>query len=303
MDSKTVTMALTFVLLLVPWVALGFPKVKARLPAAGRFSPLASLLLIALYAPYSAGTGGGSWRGLLVLGIYLFLSALCAIPVSSPRSVFVLTTALVLWLPFDFDWGDHRIMADIWRWPGDDLGYALSALTASVAGLFYFVWSRPIDLKYEWRLDRKTLRLLLLLLAVLTGAMIPLGQAVGFLAVGLRDTRHPWEPLLGGLLIFIFTAIPEEIVFRGLIQNWLQARLGAESWAALVVGAVVFGSAHLNNPAGVYRPPNFVYMGMATLAGLAYGIAWRRGGIAESALLHTAVDWIWRFLLAGEPRT
>jgi len=106
------------------------------------------------------------------------------------------------------------------------------------------------------------------------------------------------------VLIFVFTAVPEEIVFRGLIQNNLTARAGtvAGRRAALVASSIVFGAAHLNNPAGIYGTPNFMYMGMATIAGLGYGLAWNRGGILASALLHTAIDWIWHFLLTGETR-
>src|SRR3989449_11643561 len=74
--------------------------------------------------------------------------------------------------------------------------------------------------------------------------------------------------------IFLFTALPEEFLFRGLIQNWLQrtVRSGAIS---LAIASLIFGASHLNNGSPI---PNYRYFLMATIAGMFYGRAWRNTG-------------------------
>ena len=103
--------------------------------------------------------------------------------------------------------------------------------------------------------------------------------------------------LIGG---YLFTALPEELLFRGVIQNLLERRF--PQWPGLTIGlaAVVFGLAHLDNPTPGYPVPNMTYVAMATLAGLAYGWTWRRTGkITASAVTHALVNFMWGILLAG----
>lgn len=302
--------ALCAAFLFLPWLALGIRQTRESLPRPGLLSPLASLLLLLVYALYWAGTGGGSLRGLAILAAYLLISSLLVLPVRSPGSFFIPAAALVLWLPFDLNWQGERPIASIWQWPNGALGYPFSSLVATVAALAYFQWSRPIGLSYDWKLDRPKALLWLKLLLLLAVVLVPLGQTTDFLAVGLSQTfsRPPLlraflEAAASALLIFVFIAVPEELLFRGILQGWLQERWSGRVGraAALGVAALVFGVAHLNNTTGVYWPPNFAYAGMATLAGVAYGYAWMEGGILAAALLHASVDWLWRFFLAGAP--
>lgn len=299
--------ALSAGLLLLPWLGFGFSRVREGLPRPGLLSPLASLFLLPVYLLYWAGTGGGSLRGLTILTAYLLVTALLTVAVRSSGSFWVPAAALALWLPFDMNWRGERPIAAIWQWPNHELGYPFSSLIATVAALVYFQWSRPIGLGYDWKLDRQKVLLSVKLLLVLAVVLVPLGQFTGFLAVGLSETfsrplpRALVELAANALLIFVFIAVPEELLFRGILQSWLQKRWAGPVGRSFGLGAaaLVFGAAHLNDTAGIYRPPNFAYMGMATLAGLGYGYAWMRGGIFASALLHASVDWLWRFFLAG----
>jgi membrane protease YdiL (CAAX protease family) len=89
-------------------------------------------------------------------------------------------------------------------------------------------------------------------------------------------------------LIFVATALPEEILFRSLIQNWLMQKFGTTT-AVLVVASVVFGCAHLNN--GPQPLPNWRYMILATIAGFAYGKVFQRASSAIASMtLHALVD-------------
>jgi membrane protease YdiL (CAAX protease family) len=90
--------------------------------------------------------------------------------------------------------------------------------------------------------------------------------------------------------IFLFTAVPEEFLFRGLIQNWL-ARVTRSGIASVIIGAIIFGASHLNNGLAI---PNYRYFLMASVAGIFYGRAWRNSeSIMASSLTHALVDTVW----------
>jgi membrane protease YdiL (CAAX protease family) len=94
---------------------------------------------------------------------------------------------------------------------------------------------------------------------------------------------------LGAVLItFFFVAIPEELFFRGVLQNLLEARIGhPRSW---IIASVIFGLSHFNKP----LPFNWRYVIMGSIAGMFYGRAWRdRRRLAASATTHTMVDVLW----------
>ena len=81
--------------------------------------------------------------------------------------------------------------------------------------------------------------------------------------------------------------MPEEFLFRGLIQNLLSRRLGVP--LGLAVGSVIFGLSHLPDPR---------YAVLATIAGVAYGWVYlRTGKVTASAITHALVDAVWVILL------
>ena len=118
---------------------------------------------------------------------------------------------------------------------------------------------------------------------------ILLGLASGFLAIAGSFTA-PGPLLFMALGIFLVIAVPEELLFRGILQNVLEKSLGHRN-LALGVTAIVFGLAHLNNgPHADWR-----YVGLATLAGWFYGRAYlKTRNLMAPALLHTLVDTVWR---------
>ena len=94
---------------------------------------------------------------------------------------------------------------------------------------------------------------------------------------------------LGAVLVtFFFVAIPEELFFRGVLQNLLESRIGHPcSW---IIASVIFGLSHFNKP----LPFNWRYVIMGSIAGLFYGRAWRaQRRLAASATTHTMVDVLW----------
>jgi membrane protease YdiL (CAAX protease family) len=102
-----------------------------------------------------------------------------------------------------------------------------------------------------------------------------------------------WSTLpLISLGILFFTAWPEELLFRGLLQNML-TRASNNDLAGWLTASVLFGLSHLPN--GGF--PNWRYAILASIAGFFYGWTWRKtGSIFASALVHSAVDVTWHFL-------
>ena len=121
---------------------------------------------------------------------------------------------------------------------------------------------------------------------------LALGLGIGFLHL---HAGWPHLPQLGGafLFTFFFIAVPEELFFRGWLQNLLERRMGRTS--ALLLTAILFGLAHFNKRAVLF---NWRYVLLAALAGIFYGRAWRQERrVGASAITHACVDTVWSFWL------
>lgn len=82
-------------------------------------------------------------------------------------------------------------------------------------------------------------------------------------------------------------AIPEEILFRGIIQNFFQAHL--DSFLAILISSLIFGLAHLLNGARSFHPGDWSWQfsSLAFLAGLPLGMLyWLTGNLLMPTLLH-----------------
>lgn len=118
-----------------------------------------------------------------------------------------------------------------------------------------------------------------------------IGITTGFLHPH-RDLPPAGDMVAGAVAIFVFTGIPEELLFRGVIHRFIAEHVGNPTYA-LALSSLIFGAAHLDNP-----PMVGIYFVLATIAGWFYGRAYvKTGRIAAAALVHTAVDWVWGLVL------
>jgi membrane protease YdiL (CAAX protease family) len=103
-----------------------------------------------------------------------------------------------------------------------------------------------------------------------------------------------WKSLPADAIgIFLLTAWPEELLFRGLLQNSLTRTLSSES-GGWILASIIFGLAHITN-SGVF--PNWRYALLATIAGIFYGRTWRKtASIFPAAIVHALVDTTWHLL-------
>ncbi len=161
------------------------------------------------------------------------------------------------------------------------------------AGIWGFLAVRPLDgVGFDLRLRLSDLGIGLRELVFYTPIAISLGLGIGFLHL---HPSAPWLPRLptAFLFTFFFIAVPEELFFRGWLQNLLERRIGR--YPALFLTAALFGLAHFNKRAVHF---NWRYVILAALAGIFYGRAWRQQRrVGASAITHACVDTIWSLWL------
>ncbi len=164
------------------------------------------------------------------------------------------------------------------------------------AGIYGFLVLRRLDgVGFDLRLHLRDIGVGLREWAFYVPIAIPLGLGLGFLHLHAFWLGWPRLLQLAGAAIFtfFFIAVPEELFFRGWLQNLLERSMGRH-WA-LLVAAVLFGLSHWNKRAMHF---NWRYVLMAALAGIFYGRAWRQDRrVGASATTHALVDTIWSFWL------
>jgi membrane protease YdiL (CAAX protease family) len=254
-----------------------------RWPVALRLSLPA--LLVAPYAMVatSAHTFQWAWFALYmflpvaIAGLLMRAAAVDSDQRGDWRDAFIL---LVLGLAVDLRWFDAA-------WPAGLR--ALNELFLVDAGLYGFLAIRQLrgvgfDFHLHWSDWKTGLRELIFFAPI----VIALGLALGFIHPH-RNLPGIGNALLRWILIFFFTAVPEELFFRGWVQNLLERRVGRRT--ALVIASILFGLSHFNKRSAHF---NWRYVLLATIAGIFYGRAWReQRRIPASTITHASVDWLW----------
>lgn len=245
-------------------------------------------IALLLYLTYVLGTGSFQTLPFLKLAAYVLLPAVLLLTIRQPEQRLLWQDVLViltLWLPLDFRW-----MRDVWGWPSHSLAYSMNSLLATGLAVFLFVCVRRLeDVGYRCHFERRDGWIALRNFLLFAPLAIPIGLLTGFITSSGRQV-FGWHVLLSALGIFFLIAIPEELLFRGIIQNFLEKTFRKPA-LALIGTSLIFGAAHLNNGPG----PDWRYFVLASLAGLFYGNAYQRtNGLLAPAIVHTLVDTVWR---------
>jgi membrane protease YdiL (CAAX protease family) len=199
------------------------------------------------------------------------------------------------------DWRDFLVLAVLglavdlrWFEPAWPAHLAVfSKILLLNAGIYGFLGVRRLGgVGFDLRLRVPDLRIGGRELAMYAPIAIVLGLWLGFLH--FHATVPPVSHVvLGWIFTFLFIAVPEELFFRGWMQNILERRLG--QGPALLLTAVLFGLSHFNKRAVHF---NWRYVVLAALAGIFYGRAWRQERrVGASAVTHASVDTLWSLWL------
>lgn len=262
--------------------------VVARVAGKGSAAWLCLAPFVVLYLVYALGTDSFRTLPSVKLVAYVLLPATVLLMIRQPVQQLLWQDALVvlaLWLPLDFRW-----MRDVWGWPSYSLAYSMNSLLATGLAVVLFVCVRRLEgVGYRCHFDRQDGWIGIRNFLLFAPVAIPIGLLTGFITVSGRPLSGT-QVLLSALGIFFLIAIPEELLFRGIIQNFLEKTLRIPV-LALIITSLIFGAAHLNNG----PKPDWRYFLLASLAGMFYGNAYQRTrGLLAPAIVHTLVDTVWR---------
>jgi hypothetical protein len=288
MQNVTAAAVIAFVMELAPAVAFGFAAERIarriqRWPVTVRLIVPSVCALPYVLISVSAHIFRWQWFALYlalpVVIAWLLEQAAAADPEQRGnwRDAIIL---LALGLSVDLRWFDGA-------WPSGL--QALNKLLLVDVGLYGFLAIRQLsgvgfDFRFRWSDWKTGLRELIFF----TPFVLTLGLALGFIHPH-ANRRQVGTAILRWVVIFLFTALPEELFFRGWVQNLLERRLGRRT--ALAMASALFGLSHFNKRAAHF---NWRYVLLAGIAGIFYGRAWREHRrLAASTITHASVDWIW----------
>jgi membrane protease YdiL (CAAX protease family) len=293
--AKTVTL----VLLLAAIFAFFAAPLQRELQAALRRRPallwLAPLLLTAVFVAASVVASAVSLPQTLVVLAYTCTPVLCRYKLGNKLGGKLgasadFLTILLLWLPIEFAAGITFV-------PRASYGFLHTVIygIAILLGLALFLTFRPIGgMKFNLPRGWRDIWLPLVGFVLVAPVLIAVGISIGFIPPPHLPVQPAGKMAAAIGIIFAGTALPEEILFRALIQNLMMQRFGA-TWRTLFWASFVFGCAHLDN--GPQALPNWRYMIVATIAGVAYGRVFQKSSsVVSSAMLHMMVDWTKHFI-------
>ena len=280
---------------LAPLLGFGFSGERLQAWTSGdRTSPIALQLGLpaVLCVPYAVTTAPLGWFRWAWFFLYALLPVIVAgllmlvakIDPEQRGHWLELLVLLGLGLAVDLRWLEGA-------WP-----HALTAFNKVLlldAGLYGFLSIRRLSgVGFDLRLRWDDWKIGLREWAFYTPIAIVLGLALGFLHWH-RHVERAWMAPLMWVFTFFLIAVPEEIFFRGWMQNLLERRMGRT--ASLLITSVVFGLAHFNKRTTFF---NWRYVLMAAIAGIFYGRAWRaQRRVGASAITHATVDTLWGVML------
>ncbi len=243
-----------------PFILLGSPTARRLL---SRTLVAATVVWLPPMVHVAFMTAG--WTDESPVGLAAYSAALTALalPLRGKRlDLWDVPLILAAWLPAEFG-----------LLSGADLtsGLSLSTLAPMTSGAGFIMLLRGLEVRVDHGLRRGGVVASVREFALAAAILVPGGLALDFIRPGPRDL----ELLpLSLLVIYVGTGLPEEILFRGVIHELCEVRLGPGR-LAILASSLIFGAAHLNNG----PVPNVKYAALATAAGYFYaGLAYSRAG-------------------------
>jgi membrane protease YdiL (CAAX protease family) len=297
--EKPIVGGQSFAITAVCWILfLGIVLVFAakdvlrRVAAVGGSSAgwLLGVVLFLSFLLYAIGTGTASILRVVAVAAFVFVP-LAILANARPATVGTWEDFLLalVWTAVKFG-PSHWI----WPYPGGRMAYVFLIMLAVGVALAGFLLLRGADnVGYSIGWGQHWGWYILGALGVFACIAIPVGMHLHFISYAPRFSE--WKRFLPlSIAILCFTAWPEELLFRGLLQNFL-SRATKSDLAGWVIASVLFGMSHISN----MHFPNWRYVLLATIAGGLYGWTWRKTeSIFASALVHAGVDVLWHFLFA-----
>jgi len=278
----------TLVIVLLLLVILSFLSPATRIRLRPALLAAVPVILTLVFSGLALASGAFSFPLALLVLAYCLAPVLAAL-VQGPALVehptwLDFAIILMLWLPLEFSLGAQLIPK-----PAQGFLHTVAYGIAIILALVIFLDFRTLTgMKYNLP-HARDLAYGVAGFVLTTPILIAAGRLLNF----IPPFHVPAHPSARGIsltfaAIFFGTALPEEILFRSLIQNWFMQRYGF-TLRMLLVSGFIFGCAHLDN--GPQPLPNWRYMILATIAGIAYGKVFQKSNsVFSSVTFHALVD-------------
>jgi membrane protease YdiL (CAAX protease family) len=290
MFGSAVTIAA--LLTLIPFLTEAFlpgkeADVIRSLPTSVRLFAPAVLCVPYVLVACSSGTFHWSWLALYALlpvAVSILMWQAARVDADQHGNWRDFLVLAILGLAVDLRWFEHA-------WPAHLVVF--NKMLLFDAGIYGLLVVRQLDGSgFDLRLRLRDVGIGLREFALYAPIAIALGLSIGFLHL---HASWPTLPKFAGasLFTFFFIAVPEELFFRGWLQNLLERRIGR--LPALFLTAVLFGLSHWNKRVVHF---NWRYVLLAAIAGIFYGRAWRQERrVGAASIAHASVDTVWSFWL------
>ncbi len=310
----TISAFLALVLFISPCILLANPTLVKVLrkdieahPIHVWILPSFLFLVFLLYAFITGHAGGpGIFKGFL----YCFIPFLLVLPLKNSSPVLTIPDVILvlfLWLPVEFGivpgLGIPHVqpIVSVYLLIGLNILLYIYLVIRQLPGMGY-----TFKLKdHEWRTAVMNF-LVLLVISILAGL-------VTHFIVFSRSMPSFGEMIQKLLFICFFVALPEEILFRGVVLNLIETRLGGiknAGMVALVISSVLYGLAHGNNAIPPFVDMNAGFLGtwhipwafmlLATIAGFFYGLTFiKTRKVFAAVIVHLFINWSWFVFFSG----
>lgn len=301
-----------FCVFVAPYIFLGNPALIKTLRSTPQTTHrqllLASAALWILSQLYASASGQWSATGFAISGLWLavVLAILFFMKQKSAPHALDYLLVLLLWLPSEFG-----LLQSLSIPPVSGLAHPLSMIAIFILAVFYIV-IRQFDIGFTYRLKANDYRIIVLNFLLFFMIAVIIGSLTGLIHVSDRLPDFS-EIVIRFAVIYFLIALPEELLFRGVIYKLLIKQLQGKKWAvgkAMIFSSVLFGLAHsfsANSPywniflgsIGVWHFP-WAYVLLSSVAGYFYVLVFiRTQKITAAALLHLLVEWTWFVFFNG----
>lgn len=253
---------------------------------------VANLLVLPWAWVIVSGRNLNAWQYFLqvlaIMVLYWFFTRrreMETVPVRQPLIESAIALALVLvWMLFRI--GQYTDVYELPEWRVASVEDVLDTVVPKMLEMFFVplaIWLalryRPSDLglrskRFDW-----------------VPALLPIAALI---FVGLRNNKPDewWDSIV---YFFFGAGVPEEFLFRGIVQTRLEALLKSPAWG-LYLGALVFGVSHLPINLSTARPDNWLSAFESALTfqmtvGFALGYCYQRvRSLPPLMVIHTLID-------------
>ena len=266
-------------------------------------------VLFILSCLYAVATNQYSSSKMFAGGVWLILS-IGFIFVLKPRTAPAVIDYLfvfILWLPTEFS-----RMGGMTLPPGVGIVQPFAVFSLLLL-IFAYLVVREFQVGFSFHLKGDDVRIVVLDFLLFFFIAIIIGMVTGSLSISNR-VPSAGQMISQFIIIFFFIAIPQELLFRGVIYRLLVAQFKGRPYAvgkALAVSSVLFGLAQAANRTppfvsfhlgaiGTWQAP-WAFMLLATIAGAFYGLVFiRTKNIIAAAAMHLLVNWSWLIFFSGK---